>query len=313
MTATQEQMSERDEIEMLLPWYVTGRLDAADTARVAAYLERHPEVRSQIPLVREELSATVAGNEAIRARLASAETLIAGAASPTERVLSWLSRDHRRRARTLHDADAWSRSLGCGRSGGDHLLASCRARHAADPGRIDLRDRVATGDRSPQPAVAMIAFADDASATRIAAVLDEHHLRIVDGPLPGGFYSVRFADEATAAEQQRRLGAIATPQGYRQGGAAADAKNGMSCHDCSMDFASAPPELRLRRGSRVSRPRWRRRVAIPRWGVGPVAARCAGPPHLAPGHPTARARAPATRRPPSEPQRQGWPAPRRAS
>ena len=210
MTGTQEQLSERDEIEMLLPWYVTGRLDAGDTARVAAYLERHPDVRSQIPLVREELSATVAGNEAIRARLASAETLIAGAASPTERVLSWLSR-------TVGTA----MGLFTAPSPGTVRWAAAAAAviiclQAAALGTLLTRDGSTYGTASrpgieaTQPAVAMIAFADDASATRIAQVLDEHRLRIVDGPLPGGFYGVRFADEATAAEQQRRLGAIAT-------------------------------------------------------------------------------------------------------
>ena len=33
--------------------------------------------------------------------------------------------------------------------------------------------------------------------TTIARVLDEHRLRIVDGPLPGGFYSVKFLEDAT--------------------------------------------------------------------------------------------------------------------
>jgi anti-sigma factor RsiW len=210
MNATQEQFSERDEIEMLLPWYVTGRLDAADTARVAAYLERHPEVRSQMPLVREELSATVAGNETIRARLASAETLIAGAASPTERVLTWLSR-------TLGGA----RSLFTVPTPGAVRWAAGAAAviiclQAAALGTLLTRDGPTYGTASrpgvetAQPAVAMIAFVDTASATTIAQVLGEHRLRIVDGPLPGGFFSVRFADETTAAEQQRRLGAIAT-------------------------------------------------------------------------------------------------------
>jgi hypothetical protein len=210
MNATQDQMSEREEIEMLLPWYVTGRLDAADTARVAAYLERHPEVRSQIPLVREEVSATVAGNEAIRARLASAETLIAGAASPTERALTWLSRTLGT-AKGLFTAPTpatvrWAAAAAA--------VVICL--QAAALGTLLTRDGSTYGTAS-RPGieagltpVAMIAFTDDAAATRIAEMLAEHHLRIVDGPLPGGFYSVRFADEVTAAEQQRRLGAIAT-------------------------------------------------------------------------------------------------------
>ncbi len=210
MNATQEQFSERDEIEMLLPWYVTGRLDAADTARVAAYLERHPEVRRQVPLVREELAATVAGNEAIRARLASAETIIAGAASPTERILTWLSRTFGA-ARALFTvptpgAVRWAAAA----------AAVIICLQAAALGTLLVRDGSTYGTASRpgieagSTPVAMIAFTDNASATGIAQALDEHRLRIVDGPLPGGFYGVRFADEATIAEQQRRLGAIAT-------------------------------------------------------------------------------------------------------
>jgi anti-sigma factor RsiW len=211
MTATHDQMSERDEIEMLLPWYVTGRLDAADTARVAAYLERHPEVRSQVPLVREELGATVAGNEAIRARrLASAEAIVAGAASPMERVLTWIS-----------NSVGSARGLFTAPTPGAVRWAAAAAAvviclQAAVLGTLLTRDGSTYGTASrpgveaPLRSVAMIAFADNASAPTIARVLDEHRLRIVDGPLPGGFFGVRFVDEPTTAEQQRRLGALAT-------------------------------------------------------------------------------------------------------
>lgn len=210
MTATHDQMSEREEIEMLLPWYVTGRLDAADTARVAAYLERHPDIRSQVPLVREELRETVAGNEAIRARLASAETIIAGAASPMERMMTWMSRTvgGARRLFTAPTPGAvrWAAAA----------AAVIICLQAAVLGTLLSRDGSTFGTASrpgveaTQRAVAMIAFADNASAPTIARLLDEHRLRIVDGPLPGGFFGVRFVDEATTAEQQRRLGALAT-------------------------------------------------------------------------------------------------------
>jgi hypothetical protein len=56
--------------------------------------------------------------------------------------------------------------------------------------------------------VATIAFTDGTSVGAIALLLHDHHLRLVDGPLPGGFYSVRFADQPTQAEQQRRLESI---------------------------------------------------------------------------------------------------------
>ena len=62
-----ENLSERDEIEALLPWYVSGRLDAKSRARVERYIEAHPEVKAHLALAREEEDATIAANEAIAA------------------------------------------------------------------------------------------------------------------------------------------------------------------------------------------------------------------------------------------------------
>jgi hypothetical protein len=62
-----ENLSERDEIEALLPWYVSGTLDAKSRARVERYIEAHPEVRAHLALAREEEDATIAANEAIAA------------------------------------------------------------------------------------------------------------------------------------------------------------------------------------------------------------------------------------------------------
>jgi hypothetical protein len=62
-----EKLSERDEIEALLPWYVSGRLDAKSRARVERYMEAHPEVKAHLALAREEEDAAIAANEAIAA------------------------------------------------------------------------------------------------------------------------------------------------------------------------------------------------------------------------------------------------------
>jgi anti-sigma-K factor RskA len=63
----QERLSERDEIEALLPWYVTGKLDAESRARVERYMEAHPHVKAHLALAREEADVTVSSNEAISA------------------------------------------------------------------------------------------------------------------------------------------------------------------------------------------------------------------------------------------------------
>jgi anti-sigma-K factor RskA len=67
MAVMSDKLSERDEIEALLPWYVTGRLDARERARVERYVRDHPEVEAHMTLAREESDATVTANEAIKA------------------------------------------------------------------------------------------------------------------------------------------------------------------------------------------------------------------------------------------------------
>jgi hypothetical protein len=62
-----DNLSERDEIEALLPWYVSGTLDAKSRARVERYIEAHPEVKAHLALAREEADAAIAANEAITA------------------------------------------------------------------------------------------------------------------------------------------------------------------------------------------------------------------------------------------------------
>lgn len=55
--------SEREEIEMLLPWYATGTLDPADNERVARFIEAHPDLGTQLRLIEEERVSTVQVNE----------------------------------------------------------------------------------------------------------------------------------------------------------------------------------------------------------------------------------------------------------
>lgn len=52
-------LSEREEIEMLLPWFVTDQLDDADTKRVATYLGQHPDMSMQLELIRDEMDISI--------------------------------------------------------------------------------------------------------------------------------------------------------------------------------------------------------------------------------------------------------------
>lgn len=208
MSGIDEQLSEREEIEMLLPWYVTGKLDAADTARVETYLQHHPDMRRQLALIAEEQTATIAGNEAIRPRFASADALLARTATPSSVARSWLS----------GIVDAVKDLFQAPTPGAVRWAAAAAAIiifvQAMAVGTLLTREggsyQTASrpGVEAQMAPAAMLAFTDQASVGAIALLLYDQQMRLVDGPLPGGFYSVRFVDQPSPDEQQRRLAAI---------------------------------------------------------------------------------------------------------
>ena len=92
--------SRRDEVEMMLPFYVTGRLDHADADQIGDYLKRHPEVASQLGLIGDERDSTVATNAVYANRPVRSFDRIAAMigkapvqpAHPAGRRLDWIRR-----------------------------------------------------------------------------------------------------------------------------------------------------------------------------------------------------------------------------
>jgi hypothetical protein len=198
-------LPEPSEVELLLPWYVTGRLDATDRARVEAFLAAHPEMRDQLALVREERDQSVRDNEAL------------GHPSPQslDRLMTSLTRD------------PWSigsvrgkitRFFAAPTPGGVRWAAAAAALlllvQAAVIGILILQRtpdtyQTAGGPRSGTGTTLLVAFADEATAPGIAALLSELDAQIIEGPKPGGIYRLRLnSGPKTEAERQelvRRL------------------------------------------------------------------------------------------------------------
>jgi anti-sigma factor RsiW len=59
---TKHDSARRDEVEMMLPFYVTGQLDHAEANEIDEYLKHHPDVARQLDLIRAERESTAAGN-----------------------------------------------------------------------------------------------------------------------------------------------------------------------------------------------------------------------------------------------------------
>lgn len=213
MSGTDELLSEREEIEMLLPWYVTGRLDAADTARVEAYIAAHPELQHQLALIREEQGANVAVNEALPVpRLPSADELMARFAGQESR-----SAGAKARARDLFGA--FTRFFESPSPAVVRWAAAAAAvvivAQAAVLGALITREDATyvaasgPGEEAGAASVALISFADGATPAAITGLLEENRLRIADGPLPGGFFRLRSEGQLTDEERQQlvaRLG-----------------------------------------------------------------------------------------------------------
>src|SRR3954471_9205751 len=69
MMALSKRMLQREpsDIEMLLPWYAAGTLNARDARRVEEALARDPDLARQYAVIREEYAETIGLNESLGA------------------------------------------------------------------------------------------------------------------------------------------------------------------------------------------------------------------------------------------------------
>ena len=190
-----ERLSESEEIEALMPWYVSGKLDANSRARVERYLEAHPERRTHLDLVREERDATVAANEAIA--LPGAEALDRLRASIgtvprgkslwaqfSERLADWLSGFAPSQIALATAAAALVVMLQAAVIG-----ALIMERFEAPSYQTASGEEVAGNG-----AELLVGFAETATAGEISALLEQLDAVVVDGPR-AGLYRLRLPEQ----------------------------------------------------------------------------------------------------------------------
>lgn len=207
---TEDKISEREEIEMLLPWFVTRRLDAADTAKVEAYLVRDPAMRRQLDLIVEEQGETILANEAVKlprgvSVARSMERLTAK--SPTLQIKqAGVGLIERLR-------DFFVAPTATGVRYAAIAAALVIALQAATLGTLWSRDVGPTLASGKDQIVttgtfALVKFKDDAGAARIAEALAQLDMNIVDGPR-AGLFTVRLAAKVLPdGERDAKLAAL---------------------------------------------------------------------------------------------------------
>ena len=200
---------ERSEIEVLLPWYVTGKLDSADKARVEAFLAGHPEMQRQLALIREEREQSARANEAFgvpsRASLESLMTSIGRDSRMPLSIRTGWDRIAEFFAAPTSQGLRWAAT-----AAGVLLLIQAAVIGSLLVSRSSDTYQTASGKEAPAGrATLIVGFSDSATAAAIGALLREFDAQIVEGPKPGGMYRLRLAKTPTTeAERQdivRRL------------------------------------------------------------------------------------------------------------
>jgi anti-sigma factor RsiW len=180
---------EREEIEKLLPWYVTGRLTPGDRSKVERYLNQHPHMLAHLDLIRVERDETMRANDAIGRPPAGMDDRLMAALPQTRTVLP--------RRGSLSSLSAiftmptargvqWAVVVA-----GLIVLAQAAVIATLITRGSDHTYQTASGAPPSNGVVALVAFSDDAKAPAIAQLLGEFDANIVDGPKPGGIYKIR--------------------------------------------------------------------------------------------------------------------------
>jgi anti-sigma factor RsiW len=197
---------EREEIELLLPWYAAGTLEPDETARVDAYIKAHPDVADHLVVVREEMDETIGVNEALGAPSAGAidrlmeqvmqesPGAVQGAGGGlVQSLLNWFG-DMSPRAvalgATLAIAVICAQAITLG------VVMNSGAKFQSATGNGETKARAGT--------LAIVGFAEGATMEQVGAFLTAFGASIVDGPR-GGLYTVRVAKEVLADAERDAL------------------------------------------------------------------------------------------------------------
>lgn len=209
-------MDEREEIETLLPWFVTGKLGTNDQYRVERYLREHPDMQRQVALAREENAETVAG----------AEGFGMPSRASFDRLMDQVAAQPRRRAGLLEGVTPLFERIADFITGLSRPQIGAMAAAAALVVAVQAASLVylasgtspshtyetASGGsevKADQGTFALVSFRPTATAAEVTAALAELNVQIVAGPRAGGIWRVRISPDALEQDQaDSRLAAL---------------------------------------------------------------------------------------------------------
>jgi len=212
---------EREELELLMPWYVNGTLDRESAARLEAALPTDPALARSLAILREDQEATLALAEEDELPASMEQRFLAQLEATAAQDAQTAARGAGAQGSLLARLGTWLGELAAAASPRALAVATVAAcllvavqagvivsmlGPSAEQGGFST----ASGEGEQGGAVYLVQFAPGADLSAIATFLDENGARIVDGPLPGGMFKLQF--KATDGRGGEELSAVLRAQ-----------------------------------------------------------------------------------------------------
>ena len=199
MNTVDHELSERQEIEALLPWHAAGTLSQRDAERVEQALAGDGELARQFEAVREELHETIHLNESLGAPSArAAQKLFAAIEAEGARAPRRRSFDLAGRIAGFLSGFA-PRTLAYAAAAGALAILVQGAVLTEWAVKDQAGGGIGLASISEGPAI-MVRFAPQATAAEITSFLGTYKADLVAGPRPGNFYQIRVSGLKSADE-----------------------------------------------------------------------------------------------------------------
>ena len=208
MNTINQEPSEREQVEALLPWHAAGTLSRREAERVERALAGDRELARQFELVREEFYETIHLNESLGTPSTRAvQKLFAAIEAEGPRAPKRRSFDLAGRLATFLSRFAPRTLAYVAAAGGLAIVVQ-----GAMLTKWAVKEQTANGftlaSQSSSEGPSMVRFAPGATVSDITSFLAAYKAQLIARPEPGNFYQIRISGLKSADEIATIVGKI---------------------------------------------------------------------------------------------------------
>ncbi|HEY7301494.1 MAG TPA: hypothetical protein VH684_26690 [Xanthobacteraceae bacterium] len=212
MNTLNQEPSEREQVEALLPWHAAGTLSRGEAERVERALASDRDLAREFELIREEFHETIHLNESLGTpSTRAAQKLFAAIEAEGARAPRRASFDIAGRLSAFISGFAPKTLAYAAAAGALAIIvqAAVLTDLAVKGNQTGSSFGLASKSSSDGPAI-MVRFAPQATASEITAFLGAYKAEMVSGPRSGNFYQIRVpglnspADISSVVEKMQK-------------------------------------------------------------------------------------------------------------